>query len=107
MPFPENVGFLRVAVVAPELRVADVAFNARATAEALRALGAEGVRLAVFPELGLTGYTCADLFYQPALREAAGRAAQELAVVAQEAGMIAVVGLPVEVAGRLYNCAAV
>jgi NAD+ synthase (glutamine-hydrolysing) len=107
MPVPENLGFLRVAVVAPELRVADVAFNARATAEALRALGAEGVRLAVFPELGLTGYTCADLFYQPALREAAGRAAQELALVAQEAGMIAVVGLPVEVAGRLYNCAAV
>jgi NAD+ synthase (glutamine-hydrolysing) len=107
MSAPEAMGFLRVAVAAPELRVADVAFNARATAEALRALAAQGVRLAVFPELGLTGYTCADLFYQPALREAAGQAAQELAEVAREAGILAVVGLPVEVAGRLYNCAAV
>jgi len=107
MSAPEDMGFLRVAVAAPELRVADVAFNARATAEALRALAAEGVRLAVFPELGLTGYTCADLFYQPVLREAAGKAAQELAETAREAGLLAVVGLPVEVGGRLYNCAAV
>ncbi|HTB63299.1 MAG TPA: NAD(+) synthase, partial [Opitutales bacterium] len=64
-------------------------------------------RVAVFPELGLTGYTCADLFYQPALRHAAGKAARELAATAHELGMIAFVGLPVEAAGRLYNCAAV
>jgi NAD+ synthase (glutamine-hydrolysing) len=107
MPAPEELGFLRVAVAAPELRVADVAFNARATAAAMRALAAEGVRLAVFPELGLTGYTCADLFYQPTLRLAAARAARELAATAHELGLIAVVGLPVEAAGRLYNCAAV
>lgn len=107
MPAPEELGFLRVAVAAPELRVADVAFNARATEAALRALAAQGVRLAVFPELGLTGYTCADLFYQPALRDAAGHAARALAKTAQELGMIAFVGLPVEVGGRLYNCAAI
>ena len=72
MPAPEDLGFLRVAVATPELRVAEVAFNARATAAAMRELATQGVRIAVFPELGLTGYTCADLFYQPALRHAAG-----------------------------------
>ena len=107
MPAAEELGFLRVAVAAPELRVADVAFNARATAVAMRALAAEGVRVAVFPELGLTGYTCADLFYQPSLRLAAAKAARELALTAHELGLIAFVGLPVEAAGRLYNCAAV
>ncbi len=107
MPAPEDLGFLRVAVAAPELRVADVAFNARATAAAMRELAAQGVRIAVFPELGLTGYTCADLFYQPTLRHAAGQAARELAETAHALGLIAFVGLPVEAAGRLYNCAAV
>jgi NAD+ synthase (glutamine-hydrolysing) len=107
MPAPEELGFLRVAVAAPELRVADVAFNAQATADAMRTLAAGGVRVAVFPELGLTGYTCADLFYQPTLRFAAAQAARELAVTAHELGLIAFVGLPVEAAGRLYNCAAV
>jgi NAD+ synthase (glutamine-hydrolysing) len=107
MPAAEELGFLRVAVAAPELRVADVAFNARATAAAMRALAAEGVRLAVFPELGLTGYTCADLFFQPSLRLAAAKAARELAQTAHKLGLIAFVGLPVEAAGRLYNCAAV
>ncbi len=107
MPAPEELGFLRVAVAAPELRVADVVFNARATADAMRALAAGGVRVAVFPELGLTGYTCADLFYQPALRLAAAKAARDLAATAHELGLIAFVGLPVEAAGRLYNCAAI
>ena len=107
MPAPEELGFLRVAVAAPELRVADVAFNARATKDAMRALAEGGVRVAVFPELGLTGYTCADLFYQPSLRLAAAKAARDLAVTAHELGLIAFVGLPVEAAGRLYNCAAV
>lgn len=106
MPAPEEHGFLRVAVAAPELRVADVAFNARATAAAMRELAAQGVRLAVFPELGLTGYTCGDLFFQPTLRQAAAEAAVELAKTAHDLGMIALVGLPVEAAGRLYNCAA-
>ncbi len=106
MPATEDMGFLRVAVVTPELRVADVAFNAAATAAALRTAARAGVRLAVFPELGLTGYSCADLFFQGALRAAAAQAARDLAELAHEVGLLAVVGLPVEAGGRLYNCAA-
>ena len=61
---PSALGFVRVAVISPELRVADVAFNTQAIVAALREAAGQGCRLAVFPELCLTGYTCADLFYQ-------------------------------------------
>ncbi len=102
-----KLGFLRCAVVTPELRVADVAFNVEATCAALRELAEEGVTLAVFPELGLTGYTCADLFFQPSLVEAAEEALMSLADAVAETGVAAVVGLPLTVESRLYNCAAV
>jgi NAD+ synthase (glutamine-hydrolysing) len=103
---PAALGFVRVAAVSPELRVADVRFNAGAIADALRAAAAQGCRLAVFPELCLTGYSCADLHYQPLLQAEAGAALLELAAAAGQAGLAAVVGLPVEVEGRLFNCAA-
>lgn len=99
--------FVRVAVVSPELRVADVAFNTSRIAAAIRALNADGVRLAVFPELAVTGYTCADLFYQPTLRTAAEQALTDIAAITRETGMLVVIGVPLEILGRLYNCAAV
>lgn len=97
--------FVRVAVVAPNLRVADVAFNTAEMITVMRALANDGVRLAVFPELGITGYTCADLFYQPPLREAAEVAVIDLCEAASETGVCVVAGLPVEIHGRLYNAA--
>ncbi|MCS6843619.1 MAG: NAD(+) synthase [Caldilineales bacterium] len=103
---PEALGFVRVAVVSPELRVADVDFNVGATVEALEGAAAQGCRLAVFPELGLTGYSCADLFYQSALLEAARAALDDVAMASARVGCAAVVGLPLAVDGRLYNCAA-
>lgn len=102
LPLP---GFVRVAVVSPDLRVADVAFNTAAMVHAMKQLAGEGVQLAVFPELGLTGYTAADLFYQPSLREAAESAAGDLANAACETGVALIAGLPVEILGRLYNAA--
>ena len=61
---PSNLGFVRAAVISPELRVADVAFNTQAIIAALREAAGQGCRLAVFPELCITGYSCGDLFYQ-------------------------------------------
>ncbi len=97
--------FVRVAVVAPDLRVADVAFNTAAMISTLDALSKEGVRLAVFPELGITGYTCADLFYQLLLREAAEGAVIELCEAVNRTGICVIAGLPIEIHGRLYNAA--
>ena len=80
---PSNLGFVRVAVISPELRVADVAFNTQAIIAAMAEAAGQGCRLAVFPELGLTGYSCADLFYQRTLLEAAAAALDEIALEAQ------------------------
>ncbi len=99
-------GYLRVAVVAPELRVGEPAFNAARIVDALRELAADGVSVAVFPELSLTGYTAADLFFQRLLRDAAIEALLEITRATAELPIAAAVGLPLEMDGRLYNCAA-
>ena len=102
-----DLGFLRVAVATPLLVLADPAANARATIELLEAAAAEGAALAVFPELGLTGYSCADLFATDPIRDAALAALGEVAAATGRTGVAAVVGLPLEVDGRRYNVAAV
>jgi NAD+ synthase (glutamine-hydrolysing) len=99
------LGFLRVAAITPELRVADVAYNTRTTIAALAEAALCGCALAVFPELGLTGYTCADLFYQSLLRAQAREALAQIAAATARHQIAAVVGLPFELAGKLYNCA--
>ncbi len=100
-----ELGMLRVAVVSPELRVADVAFNLGRMRSALREAAEEGARLVVFPELSLSGYTCGDLFYQQLLLEKVREAARELAAETAELGVAAVVGAPLEIGGRLFNAA--
>jgi len=64
-------GFIKVAAGTPEIRVADCAYNAQASIALLRQAAEQGVHLLALPELGLTGYTCGDLFFQPALLECA------------------------------------
>ena len=100
-------GFIKACAVSPALRVADCAYNAEQTIAALQRAAEDGVQLAVFPELGLTGYTCSDLFLPQPLQRAAEDALA--AVIAASRGLktLAVVGLPVPVDGKLYNCAAV
>ncbi len=103
---PAALGFMRAAVVVPEVRVADVEFNTRAIVEALAEAAARGCRLAVFPELGVTAYTCADLFYQQTLLTAARDALSHIAKATARHRIAAVVGLPLAIGGRLFNCAA-
>lgn len=103
---PPALGFLRVAAVSPELRVADVPFNTSRIVQALEEAAGRGCRLALFPELSLTGCSCGDLFFQPLLLDAARAALAEVAAAAARHGLAAVVGLPLAVDGRLYDCAA-
>ncbi len=102
----ELLGLVRVAAVSPALRVADVAFNVAAICDGLREARTQGCALALFPELSLTGYTCGDLFRQSLLLEAALQGVLEVARCAASTEIVAVVGLPLEVDGRLFNCAA-
>ena len=100
-------GFLKIACVTPPLRVADCAYNAEQIIAHAREAAAAGAKLAAFPELCLTGYTCGDLFLQePLLRGAEDGLVQILQETA-DLSMLLVIGLPYVCGGALYNCAAV
>jgi NAD+ synthase (glutamine-hydrolysing) len=101
-----ELGFIRVAAVAPELSIAEPATNAEKIVEHLTALEGRAVTIALFPELALTGYSCEDLFFSEQLHAAARSALLMLARSAGEA--VCVVGTPYLLEdGRLLNCAAV
>jgi len=98
-------GFARVAVSVPPVRVADPAFNATAQLDHLRAAHDAGCLYVVGPELGLTGYTCGDLFAHDALLTAAIDALGRLIDETARWHLVATVGLPLRIGGALYNCA--
>jgi NAD+ synthase (glutamine-hydrolysing) len=101
-------GFLRVAAATPALRVADCDYNAEQVLALMARAEAERVAVLVFPELSLTGYTCADLFQHAALQRAALEAlARLLREGAAAFSGLAVVGLPLAVDDQVFNCAAV
>ncbi|MCX7962665.1 MAG: NAD(+) synthase [Burkholderiales bacterium] len=99
-------GFVRVAVATPAVRIADPAANAEASARLMRAAARAKAIVCVFPELGLSAYTCEDLFHQQALVAASERALAALLDRTRALPVAAFVGLPVQVDGLLYNCAA-
>jgi NAD+ synthase (glutamine-hydrolysing) len=99
--------FVRVAVATPEVRIADPAFNAAQTIALMRAAAQNHALLAVFPELGLSAYSCDDLFQQQALIDGVHQALDSVVVASREIPIIAIVGLPLFVGGALFNCAAV
>ena len=103
----ENYGFFRVAAATPKVKVADVQFNMAEIQALVHRAEADGVSLLVFPELAVTGYTCADLFGQDLLVRAAEKAIADLAECLSGKAVTVVVGTPVRYAGRLYNCAVV
>ena len=98
-------GMIRTMAAAPRVHLADPAKNAEEIAALLHTADAQGVQLCVFPELCLTGYTCGDLFLQPALLDAARAALGTLAALPVKTAFV--VGLPLEMNGQLYNCAVV
>jgi NAD+ synthase (glutamine-hydrolysing) len=99
-------GFARVAVATPLVRVGDPQANLDATVALMREAARDKALLAVFPELGLSAYSCEDLFHQQALIEAAEEGLGELIRKTKDLPLAALVGLPVAVDGLLYNCAA-
>ena len=100
-------GFLKTAAATPTIRVADPAYNAQEIAGLLKQAARQGVKFLVFPELCLTGYTCGDLFLQPLLLSGAEQGLAEILEESKSLPLLAAVGLPVAVEGKLYNCAAV
>ena len=101
----QDYGLFRVATAIPTVKVADVEYNLKQHIQLLREAHAEGVQLLVFPELSLTGYTCADLFHHRPLLDATVQAIMHLAEAARGIDMAVIVGAPLTYCNRLYNCA--
>ena len=103
----DRYGFLKTAAAIPSVRVADCAYNGERIAALVAEAAGRGVEVVLFPELSVTGYTCGDLFLQPALLAAAEQTLAELLRRTAELNTAFVVGLPVAVDDMLYNCAVV
>ena len=100
-------GFVKTACATPDIRVADCAYNAAQTIHAVEEAAEQGVEVLCLPELGLTGYTCEDLFFQPVLQQGALDALDTVLKATARTTVVFVAGLPLAVRGKLYNCAAV
>ncbi len=99
-------GFIKVAAAAPEIRVADPAYNGQSVIACARRAGDKGVRLLVLPELCLTGSTCGHLFYQRTLLDGAMDALRAVADATRGLDMLILAGMPVEAGGQIFSAAA-
>lgn len=100
-------GYMKVAAAVPEVRIADCRFNAERIVTMMEKASDRGVEVVVFPELSVTGYTCGDLFGQSALLAAAESAVGVIAEQTAGLSVTGIIGAPVEVNDKLYNCAVV
>lgn len=100
-------GFIRVAAVTPNIRVADCIYNSENIIKAIEEISQKGAKIAIFPELCITGYTCGDLFLQEALLRSAIEHLCKIVTDTSALDVLSVVGLPLSYGNNLYNCAAV
>lgn len=110
MPTPRKVrfGMLTVACISPALKVGDVRYNAEQIVMRAQQAASDGVKLALFPELCITGYCCDDLFFLGTLRTAAYEGLDYICNRLAALDIVVVVGLPVMSShGAMFNAAAV
>ena len=100
-------GFIKTAAATPDIRVADCSYNAGKAVKLMKKAAGLGAKILVLPELCLTGYTCSDLFLQRCLLDGAIDGLQTVTNASQGLSLLTIVGLPLTVEDKLYNCAAV
>lgn len=102
-----NYGFVKVAAAVPRVKVADCKHNANQIEKEIIIADGKGVQVIVFPELSITGYTCADLFAQQVLLEEAEMGLMQVLNSTRQLDIISIVGMPVPLNGALLNAAVV
>ncbi len=100
-----HFGYVRVAAAVPHMRVADCQYNATEIKKQITEAMQEGVEVVCFPELSITGYTCADLFFTQQLQKNALAALEDICAYTRNLPIIVLVGAPLKVDNNLYNCA--
>lgn len=98
-------GFVKVAAGSPKVAVADVQTNVESIRELIARADSNNDNLLVLPELCVTGYTCADLFYSEILLSSALSAVEDLARFTAGRYPVVIIGAPLRANGKLYNCA--
>lgn len=99
--------FLKVCTITPKLRLADCSYNTQEIIKSLREAEENGATLAVLPELCVTGYSCADLFFQSTLIQTAEDGIKAILKASESLEIVAIVGVPISQGGNLYNAAVV
>lgn len=99
--------YMRVASAVPSLRVADPYYNVKEIIKICVKASDQGVRVLVFPELSMTGYTCQDLFQQKSLTDRCQEALKLLLEETKYLNMLIAAGMPVRADGQLFNCAVI
>lgn len=103
----KTYGFVKVASATPKIKVANPRFNAEQIVNLAWDADEKRAALIVFPELSLTGYTCNDLFNQKTLLDESLDALNYLAFKTKHISTAILVGLPLSIDRKLYNCAVV
>ena len=98
-------GFIKVGCAVPEVKVCDCKYNADQILNIVEQANSKGVKVLLFPELSLTGYTCGDLFNQHSLLEAALEELNRIKSLTHDIDMVIAVGLPIALGSKLYNVA--
>ncbi len=99
-------GFIKVAAVTPNVRVADVDYNTEQIISDIHSAAEQGAKLIVFPELCISGYSCRDIFFNDLLLDKCREALFKIAAAASCIDALIFVGLPLSYNGKLYNTAA-
>jgi NAD+ synthase (glutamine-hydrolysing) len=100
-------GYARVSVCVPKVKVADPTFNVERTLAMARDAAADHSALALFPELGLSAYSNDDLFHQDALLDSVEQALAKVISESEQWATALIVGAPLRLENKLYNCAVV
>lgn len=100
-------GFIKVGTATPKVTLADPSANLEELLRLHQKAEALGVKLLVFPELCLTGYTCSDLFFSSVLLDAAKASMKKFLARTKDSSTISIIGFPLVVNDKLYNSAAI
>lgn len=103
----KKFGFMRVGASVPKIEISNVEFNVEEIKKVMDEAFKRGVEITLFPELSLTGYTCADLFLNEHLLKKASDGLIELKKYSKRVKGVFIVGVPIKADNQLFNCAAV
>lgn len=100
-------GFIKVAAATPKIKVADPAYNTEEILKIIDETEKNGASILVFSELTISGYTCGDLFLQQPLLTECKNQLVRIVKATEDKSMLVVVGCPIVIKQKLYNCAVV